>query len=309
LLLVANGWAAEPKKITFGYSTIGPMAAGAWMAKEVGVFEKYGIDATLIYIPSGAVVMQALIGGDLRGGIAATNSVINAVLSGASIIGVAGTANRPYHRLWVQPEVNRIEDLRGKTLGVTRFGGLSDNLTRILLRKYGLEGAVKLRQFGGGTREVAAAFQQRMVDGTVTSDLVVDSHVPAKVLLNLIDLDIQYSMNIIAVSRDYYQKNRETVDGMLRAYVEGVAALHLQKTQALKIIAKYARLADPRRVQQIYADATTYLDRVPRVEPEGVYTILEFMGKKVPLESLADNSLVDRMVREDFVKKLYQSRG
>jgi hypothetical protein len=96
---------------------------------------------------------------------------------------------------------------------------------------------------------------------------------------------------------------------MLRAYVEGVAALHLQKTQALKIIAKYARLADPRRVQQIYADATTYLDRVPRVEPEGVYTILEFMGKKVPLETLADNSLVDRMVREDFVKKLYQSRG
>jgi ABC-type nitrate/sulfonate/bicarbonate transport system substrate-binding protein len=308
LVLAANVWAAEPRKITFGYSTIGPMAAGVWMAKEVGAFEKYGIDATLIYIPSGAVVMQALIGGDLRGGIAATNSVINAVSSGASIIGVAGTANRPYHRLWVQPEVNRIEDLRGKTLGVTRFGGLSDNLTRILLRKYGLEGAVKLRQFGGGTREVAAAFQQHIVDGTVTSDLVVDSHVPAKVLLNLIDLDIQYSMNIIAVSRDYYQNSRETVDGMLRAYVEGVAALHLQKAQALRILAKYARLADPKRVQQVYADAAAYLDRVPRVEPEGVHTILEFMGKKVPLEALVDNSLVDRMVRDGFVKKLYQSR-
>ena len=83
-----------------------------------------------------------MIGGDLHVGIAAGNAVINAVVNRASIIGVAGTANRPYHRLWVRPEIDRIEDLRGKTLGVTRFGGLSDNLTKILLRKYGLEDAV-----------------------------------------------------------------------------------------------------------------------------------------------------------------------
>ena len=307
LLLGSYALPAEPKRITFGYSTIGPMAAGLWMAKEIGAFEKYAMQASLIYIPSGAVVMQALIGGDLHAGIAAGNAVINAVVNRASIIGVAGTANRPYHRLWVRPEIDRIEDLRGKTLGVTRFGGLSDNLTKILLRKYGLEDAVKIRQFGGGTREVAAAFQQRVIEGTVTSDLVVDPNIPAKVLLNLIDLGIPYSMNMIVVSRDYYNQNREGVGGMIRAYVEGVAALHHQKDKALKILAKYSRLEDPKRIETLYADATTYLDRVPRLEKEAVYTILEFMGKKgTSLETIVDNSIVDRMVREGFMEKLYK---
>ena len=132
LLWVVKAGAAEPRRITLGYSSIGPMATGFWMAKEIGAFEKQGIHAELIYISSGPVVIQALIGGDLQGGSAVTNAVINAILNGAPILGVAGTSNRPYHRLYVQPEINRLEELRGKTLGVTRFGAITDNLTRIL---------------------------------------------------------------------------------------------------------------------------------------------------------------------------------
>jgi len=307
LFLGSYALAAEPRRITFGYSTIGPMAAGAWMAKDIGAFEKYGMQAGLIYISSGPVVVQALIGGDLHGGIAASNAVINAILNGAPIIGVAGTANRPYHRLWVQPEINRMEDLRGKTLGVTRFGSITDNLTRMLLRKHGLEGAVTVRQMGG-TPEVGAAFQQRVIAGAVTSELRVGSYVPAKMLVKLVDLGFPYSMNMIAVSRDYYHQNRKTVEGMIRAYIEGVAALHHPKDRALKILVRYSRLVDPKQIEQLYEDSTTYLDRVPRVEPEAVYTILEFMGKKgTSLETFADNSIVDRLVGEGFVEKLYKN--
>ena len=79
-------------------------------------------------------------------------------MNGAPIVAIGGTANRPYHRLFVQSEINRIEDLKGKILGVTRFGSITDNLTRILLRKYGLENSVNVRQMGG-TLEVAAAFK------------------------------------------------------------------------------------------------------------------------------------------------------
>ncbi|HEY3169067.1 MAG TPA: ABC transporter substrate-binding protein, partial [Candidatus Binatia bacterium] len=156
-VVVSQALAAESKKIVFAYSSIGSMATGVWMAKESGAFEKNGIQAEIIFISSGPVVVQALIGGDLQGGSAASNAVINAVLSGAPIVAVGGTANRPYHRLFVQQDINRIEDLKGKTLGVTRFGSITDNLTRILLRKHGLEGAVNVRQMGG-TLEVAAAF-------------------------------------------------------------------------------------------------------------------------------------------------------
>ena len=306
--LVSSAGAAELRKITFGYSSIGGMATGVWMTKEVGAFEKYGIQADLIYISSGPVVVQALIGGDLQGGSGASNAVINAILNGAQIIAVGGTANRPYHRLWVQPEINRLEDLRGKTLGVTRFGSITDNLTRILLKRNGLENAVTVRQMGG-TPEVGAAFQQKAIAGAVTSDLRVGSHVPAKILLNFVDLGIPYSMNMIAVSRDYYRRNPETVEGMVRAYTEGVAAMNDQKDRALKVIAKYARLNDPKQIEDQYKDSVTYLDRVPRVEPEAAATILEFMGKKgIPLETFFDNSIVDRMVREGFIDKLYKKR-
>lgn len=293
-------------KITFAYSSIGSMATGVWMAKEIRAFERYGIQADIIFISSGPIVIQSLIGGDLQGGSGASNAVINAVLSGAPIVAVAATANRPYHRLWVQPELKRVEDLRGKTLGVTRFGSITDNLTRILLRRSGLEGAVNVRQMGG-TLEVAAAFHNRAIAGAVTSDLRVDSSVQPKLLVKLIDMGIPYSMNMIAVSRDYYRRNPETVEGMVKAYAEGVAAMNQQKERALKVIAKYAHMTDPKMIEDHYRDSVTYLDRIPRAEPEAVQTILDFMGKKgTPVETFQDNTIVDRLVREGFFDKLYK---
>ena len=298
--------AAESKKVVFGYSTIGAMAAGAWMAKEIGAYEKYGIDAELIYISSGPTVVQALLGGDVTGGIAATNAVIAAVLRGAPLVSVVSTANRPYHRLWVQPEIMRVEDLKGKTIGVTRFGSVTDNLTRMILKKYGLESTVNVRQMGG-TAEVSAAFQNKQIAGAVTSSLRVDQSVQPRLLMKLEDLGFQYSMDVIAYSRDDIKRAPRLVDGMVRAYTEGVAAMHYQKERAYRAIAKYARLHDQKKVDEIYQDSIVYLEKTPRVEPEAINSILDFMGKKgVPLETFADNTLVDKMVREGFIEKLYR---
>jgi ABC-type nitrate/sulfonate/bicarbonate transport system substrate-binding protein len=303
--MISRGLAAESKKIVFAYSSIGPMATGVWMAKESGAFEKNGLQSDIILITSGPVAVQSLIGGDLQFVSAASNAVINAILNGAPIIAVGGTANRPYHRLFVQPEINRVEDLRGKSLGVTRFGSITDNLTRILLRKYGLENAVSVRQMGG-TIEVSAAFQNRLIAGAVTSEMRVTPPSQAKVLLQLVDMGIPYSMNMIAVQREYLRRNPDVVENAVRAYVDGLAFMHRNKERALKIIAKYSRLNDPKQIDQFYDDAMTYLDRVPRAEPEAVQTILEFMGKKgIALDTFQDNSIIDKLTREDFFDKLY----
>src|SRR5919112_3406370 len=207
--------AQAQSRLKFAYSSVGSMATGVGMAKEIGAFEKNGIQADIIFISSGPVVVQALLGGDLLGGSAASNAVINAVLNGAPIVAVGGTANRPYHRLFVQPDINRLEDLKGKTLGVTRFGSITDNLTRILLRKHGLEGTVNVRQMGG-TIEVAAAFQNRLIAGAVTGELRGASLTVPKILVNLVDMGTPYSMNMLAVSRDLLKRNPETVEGIVR---------------------------------------------------------------------------------------------
>lgn len=306
LLACTYSAAQAQSKMTIAYSSIGPMGTGVWIAKDSGAFDKYGIQADVILITSGPVSVQSLIGGDVRVVSAASNAVINAILNGAPIIAVGGTANRPYHRLFVQPEVNRLEDLRGKTLGVTRFGSITDNLTRILLRKNGLEDAVNVRQMGG-TLEVAAAFQNHLIAGAVTSELRVSPPAQPKVLVRLVDMGIPYSMNMIAVQREYYRRNPGLVEKMLRAYAEGVAFMNRNKERSLKIIAKYSRLSDPKMIEAHYNDSVTYLERIPTPEPEAVQTILEFMGKKgVPLETFMDSAIVDRLSAEGFFKKLYK---
>lgn len=306
LLFFSIGAAADLKKFTLGYSTVGPAGTGLWMAKEIGAFEKYGIDAELIFISSGPVVVQALIGGDLQGGFAATNAVIAAVQGGAPLVSIMSLVNRPYYRLWVQPEISRLEELRGKTLGVSRFGSVTDNMTRILLRKKNLDGAVTVRQFGG-TTEIAAAFLHRQIAGAVISALRVNA--PMRMLVDLSELEFRYSNIVIAVTRDYLRRAPGILDAFTRAYIEGVAAVQAHKARALTVIQKYARLKDPKLIDELYADSVKFLERVPRVEPDAIAPIVEFMGKKpIALETIADNSIVDRLVREGFVDKLYRRR-
>jgi ABC-type nitrate/sulfonate/bicarbonate transport system substrate-binding protein len=306
LLFASQVNAAELKKFRLGYSTVGPAGTGLWMAKEIGAFEKYGIDADLIFISSGPVVVQALIGGDLQGGFAATNAVIAAVLGGAPLVSIMSLINRPYYRLWVQPEITRIEELRGKTLGVSRFGSVNDNMTRILLRKKNLEGAVNVRQFGG-TTETAAAFLHRQIAGAVISALRVNA--PMRMLIDLSELDFLYSNVVITVSRDFQKRNPEMLEALVRGYLEGVAAVHEQKDKTLKVIQKYTRLKDQKLIDELYSDSAKFLERVPRVESEAIAPIVEFMGKKpITVETIADNSIVDRLVREGFVDKLYKKR-
>jgi NitT/TauT family transport system substrate-binding protein len=306
LLSARGGETAELRKFSVGYSTVGPAGIGLWMAKEIGAFDKYGIDAELIFVSSGPVAVQALLGGDMKAGLAATNAVTSAVLAGAPLVSVMSLINRPYFRCWVQPEITRMDELRGRTLGVSRFGSVTDNLTRILLRRYNLEGAVNIRQMGG-TTEMAAAFQRRQIDGAVMASVRVNA--PIRMLVDLAELGIRYSNVVIAVSRDDYRRNPDTIEAMVRAYIEGVAAVAQHKEKALQVIQKYTRLQDPKLIHDLYADGIKFLERVPRLDAEALAPIVEFMGKKpIPVETIADNSIVNRLERDGFIEKLYSKR-
>lgn len=308
LFLSAPTNAAEKNKLTIGYSSTGPTAVGLWTAQEIGALNKYGVDANFVFISSSPVMVPALIGGDVQCAIAGANAVIAAALGGAPIVSIASLANRPYLRLWVRPEVTKVEELRGKIFGVSRFGSTTDNLTRILLRRVGLENAVTIRQLGG-TLEVALAFRHRQIDAAVLATLRTEA--PNRILIEIADSGIQYSMGQLVVAREFQRRSPDTLEKIMRAYLEGVAALRDpgQKTRVIKAIAHFSRLKETRAIEEIYNDATKYLDRVPRIETEAVAASLELMGKKgLPLETFADNSLIDKLVREGFVEQLYGKR-
>lgn len=305
-LLGSYALAGSPSEVTIGYSTIGPMAVGLWMAQETGAFEKYGLRANLVFISSGSITMQALIGGSLEAALGATNAVVTAVLSGVPLVGVLSVTNKAPMRLFVQPEIKRVEDLKGKALGVTRFGSVTDNLSRLLLRRYGLEGKVDIRQMGS-TMAVGAAFEQRAIAGAVTSNLQISPQIPRQILVKFEDSGIPYSMDLIAVTRDYYRRNPKKVEAIARAYIEGVAVLHKDKKESMKAISRYMRDQNSTVRETAYQDAFNFLEKVPRVEPQALQTIVEFQEKKgVPPETFTDNSIVDRLVREGFIDRLYK---
>lgn len=308
LIFCAPVQPADKSKLTLGYSSTGPTAVGLWMAQEIGALNRYGVDANFVFISSSPVMVPALIGGDVQCAIAGANAVIAAALGGAPIVSIASLANRPYLRLWARPEFTRVEELRGKTLGVSRFGSTTDNLTRILLRRSGLENAVNIRQLGG-TLEVALAFRHRQIDGAVLATLRADA--PHRILIELAESGIQYSMGQLVVAREFQRRSPDTLERIMRAYIEGVAALHdpSQKSRVTKAIAYFSRLKEARAIDEIYNDAAKYLDRIPRVEAEAVAATLEMMGKKgSPIESFADNSIVDKLVREGFIEQSYKNR-
>ena len=176
-----------------------------WMAKEIGAFDKNGLNADLVYISSGATTIQALVGGSVQAALGASNAVVAATLKGAPIIAVGGNSSRPGMQLWVQPEIQRAEQLAGKTLAITRFGSTSDFVTRLILRKLNLEGKTELRQFGGVV-EADVGFRAHQAEGRVSSQAPGPK---AKMLVDAADLGIPFSMNLLAVQQRLFTKIAE----------------------------------------------------------------------------------------------------
>ena len=125
-------------------------------------------------------------------------------------------------------------------------------------------------------------------------------------LVDAAELGIPFSMNLLAVSNDYLQRSPKSVEAIVRAYVEGIAALKTRKAQALKLLEKYMGQRGGSS-ELHYEFVTKYLDATPRVDPAAVDTVLEMVGAKGAAKAkLFDNSIVDRLAQEGFIDKLYK---
>ena len=300
--LCSHGAETAKEKIAFAYAAISPSMAGVWMAKEIGAFDRRGLTVDLVHISSGAVAIQALVGGSVQAALGASNAVLAAIIKGAPIIAVGSNTSRPGMQLWVQPEIQRPEQLQGRTLAITRFGSTSEFVTRLILRKLNLEGKTELRQFGGVV-EADVGFRARQAEGRVSSQSPAPQ---ARMLVDAGELGIPFSMNLLAVSDEYYRKSPKSVEGIVAAYVEGIAALKTRKPQALKLLAKYMGQRGGTS-EMHYEFVTKYLDSIPRVDPAAVDTVLEMVGSAGAAKAkLFDNSIVDRLVQEGFIDKLYK---
>jgi ABC-type nitrate/sulfonate/bicarbonate transport system substrate-binding protein len=155
--------AASPslERLTIGWSAVAGSQAPFWITKEAGLFEKNGLDATMIYLDGGSKATQAMLSGDVPIAQVGGNAPIVARLRGVDITLIGGMLNVLAYSMVVSPEIKRPEDLRGKKLTVSRYGSNSDYATRKILLKWGLKPDidVAILQIPGGRDQHGAQIQ------------------------------------------------------------------------------------------------------------------------------------------------------
>ena len=124
------------------------------------MYKKYGLDVESIFIPASSTNVAVLVAGQLKFGNGTGGTIASAAVSGANLVAVACFMNTLPYELIVQESIKTKEQLRGKSIGISRIGSSSDVIARVFLKHLGLEPDkdVAIIQVGG-SGERAAAFR------------------------------------------------------------------------------------------------------------------------------------------------------
>src|SRR5687767_4742098 len=159
------------KKIRVGVPSVGMGNIIIFITKEGKLFEKYGLDAEVITVMGSGIGSKALISGNLDIIPIATPTVIAANLAGADMAILAHTMPAVVHALMVRPDIKRPEDLKGKKIGVSSLGSLTDFLVRSIAKKKGLnpDRDITLITTGGSDTERVMALKAGAVEASAVS--------------------------------------------------------------------------------------------------------------------------------------------
>src|SRR6266508_6795016 len=125
-------------KIRIGYSGAKVSNALLWVTDEGKLFQKNGIDPQILYLQT-TLGQTALIAGEIDMCVYSGSLLSSARLQGVDVVMVVSFLNKPFYRLVARPEIRAVADLKGKRLGVTRFGTVTDSMSRLLVGRLGLD--------------------------------------------------------------------------------------------------------------------------------------------------------------------------
>ena len=322
LLLTVIPWirAEGQERIRIAYSSTDTINQVWTVASDAGFYKKQGLDAELVYIGSTTVTVTAIIAQDIQVGNAAGSGLANAAVRGADVVSVACFINVLAYELVVLDSVKSAEDLKGKSIGISRFGSASDVAARELLKGLGLKPMedVKILQIGGAS-ERAAGFSRGVIAGFPSPPgnvHLIPGGLPHRILANMADLEKPYALPFICAvtTKSYLAKKRETVKRVVMALIEAAHYFKTNKEGTQKIVAKYLRGANKLYLESAYRSTAKILERVPYTTREGMKIQLDEAlkqspGSKVTVDSLIDDSIVRELEKEGFIDRVYGKGG
>ena len=301
------GWAAEATRFLVSYGGTAGYQLPLWVNKELGFSKKYGLDLEIILIQAGSPNIQALLGGSLQLTQTAASSAVIGASQGAPVVIVATLENKLPMLLISRPEIKEPQQLRGKVIGINRFGGSNDAAVLMAVKAWKMQPSdIKMLQTGGTSARMAALISKK-VDATVQSypEIYQARKLGMNVLADIGDFGY-YTNTSNIVTRSYLQQNRAAVKGFIKGQIEGMHYVKTNKEGSLKILRKHLQITDAEAVEGTYEFFAKRLLRSPRTELEGIKNILVSIdaGQKNPADFI-DMSLIDEIEKEGFVQKLY----
>ena len=304
------------RKVRMAFTSLSAVMMPPWLAREAGIFNKHGLEVEVIATPTGVEGMNALIAGEVQFLQISGGTTASAALGGADVMIVGTTLDTLVQNLMARPEIERAEQLRGKTLGITRFGTSIDVGARIALRHFGLlpEKDVAIVQVGGMESMVPALQANRIQAGILSYPAIAQAKkLGHHVLLDVASLGMPYAFTGMTTRGRIIREDPDLVRRYMTAQVEAIARAKRDKNLALMVMGKYLRTTNPASLADAYEiDVQKYMLKVPLPTIEAVRSVLEDLALRNPKAKEADprrffdDSFVRQMQSSGFIDTLYR---
>ncbi len=316
LVLLSPSLLTAADRIRIGYSSISGSYIGIWVAHDAGLFAKEGLEDQIILIPSGSQLAQVTVAGEVEVGSFNGSSAMAAAMKGADIKIIGNTVNKMIFSIYVRPEIKTVEGLKGRKLGVTRFGSSTDISARYALRKHNLqpEKDVAVLQMGS-ISAIMGGLQGGSIEAGVVSPptmFAVDK-LGFRELINITDMDLAFPNPSLIVQGGILRNRPEIVDRFMRAYARGMHRARTNKEATMKTIARYSKVEDPFFVQKAYdLYIGKVLEKAPYINMVGMQNALDDLAKTDPAaknakpEQFIDHRFLDNLEKGGLLKELYK---
>jgi NitT/TauT family transport system substrate-binding protein len=307
---------AQLTKVTVGYSAIAAGHLPAWVAKEVGIFAKNGLDVQIVYFRAGTAATMALLSRQTPISQLGGPAIVSASLRGADTVMIAGGFVITEWWLMTRPEIKTAEQLKGGSAAIALYGGLGDFMTRIALKRLGLTPVkdVAILQIGGNPERLSA-----LETGRVQATMLPqpDNFVAQKRgFYNLVSVRLPYQSTGAATTRRFIQESPDIVRRYVRSQIEAIHRIKTDREAAIRVLAKYQALQDKEILERTYDDISTDDRLPPKQYPtlEGIKNILESLAEMDPKakaakpEDFVDNRFIKELDESGFIDELYKGR-
>jgi ABC-type nitrate/sulfonate/bicarbonate transport system substrate-binding protein len=292
---------AQSQRVTVVYPGVSGGFTPLWIAQEKKLFAKYSVDVHPVYIQGGSRAVQALLAKDADVAVV-SGGVIEATLRGADLKFMAAHLPSLAFSLYARPDIRQVQDLRGKVVGVTRYGTPTMYSAILALRKYGMDPTKDVKVLAtGGVSETLAAMQAGTVNAGILSAPVTlrARNIGYKEILRMGQLGVPFIHDGIVSSTAYVSGHQKHLEGFLQGFIDGIRLYKADRSFAEKVMAKYTRVNDTESLRETYDTFNREFALKPFTPRAAITNMLQLIAETEPKAAKAnpDDFIENRLLQ------------